>query len=1016
MKEVGGETGLGGFRAQTAETALRGNQAIREATTLKAKDAAQVALNTELNRLYANELIRVNAAIENAQTKQAAPIRKGTPGPNETRPLEFLEALRRQLEEERAEIGLRQTNTDLTGRKDSLEAARANALQEKPFDDRMKALGAEIDALKAKLAAIGQPEAAQILAKAFGEAQKAIAEVNKALEKHNVQLTDSQKNQIRAAEQTIASTEAEAAWQTKFNAATVAIADRIRNQELLTAAIGKGYEATRQANVEARLAQELGAHFNDPAWMANASNQADVAKLRQGFTREFDTQHAEQSAQAIYGLTQQIQLERELAAAQAAGAEAMRQVTLAAKLREMQSRLSAEQYQKEAAGAIALYNAERENASAAAVAKIEEKIEATDRLTAATLKGAEALRQARLQNELAAAAREDQTTVSGLIGVSPTELAIGRADVSEHAKQVAEAAAATNRIQQIDDQISKLTEAKETLGDTLPIEIALRDLENERLKAWAEMSLQMRSARDGVRAFFIEMQEDAKSAAAIIADAMNSTLDKASSNLAKLFTGQKTDWAKSFQQIGEQMTQSSIKSLMQKGLGELGKTFGVDMGGAKPDFTAGNPGHVKLVGGLPGGTLGLPGIPGRVTERIGDLDRTVAGAVPMPGAAEKTESPAGPGILGYLLHESGAESKAGTKLDGSSADLAVWVRMASSFGAPATSSSMADLIGRPEQIGDLDRTIATSPGAGPASAAAGENRGFSISPSFPGLGQIRIPGLNVDAGGFERGPAASDGSTFGSNGAFTRLLRLFLPGFPGIQSAPQLNLPLDRTIATSPDQAAGSPASTGSDFGEGFGQAAAGKWGSQLPSGGGAELPSDSQARMTEMPGIKAPPNPQPTVPHWFTIFDKIAQIGLNPLGAAMRAATSPGSFGPLPETNIATAPDSGGMADSGDFSDAFDFGGWMAEGGDVEPGKSYIWQEAGHEWFAPGTSGRIVPEKALGGSPQQIFNIDARGADLGAHNRIMRGVEASSKAAVVTAVQTNHERSLRTPQRTSQK
>ena len=219
----------------------------------------------------------------------------------------------------------------------------------------MKALNAQVEGLRAKLQAIGQPESAKILANSFAEAQKAIEETNKALERHGL-LTAEQKREeaagqvigatpaesaertsrITAVERTIAATEAETAWQAKFQAATVSIADRIRNQELLTAAIGKGYEATRQANVEARLAQELGEHFNDTAWMA--SHQGDVGALRTGFTREFDTEHAEQSAQAVKGLRDQIELEKALAQVQAQGAEAVREAALAVKLTKWNSK------------------------------------------------------------------------------------------------------------------------------------------------------------------------------------------------------------------------------------------------------------------------------------------------------------------------------------------------------------------------------------------------------------------------------------------------------------------------------------------------------------------------------------------------------------------------------------------------------------------------------------------------------------------------------------------------------
>jgi hypothetical protein len=73
--------------------------------------------------------------------------------------------------------------------------------------------------------------------------------------------------------------------------------------------------------------------------------------------------------------------------------------------------------------------------------------------------------------------------------------------------------------------------------------------------------------RDGIRAFFLEMEEQGKTTATIIYDSFNSMLDSTSSNLAELFTGQKTDWSKSFLQIGTSTLPAALKSEMQKGLG-----------------------------------------------------------------------------------------------------------------------------------------------------------------------------------------------------------------------------------------------------------------------------------------------------------------------------------------------------------------------------------------------------------------------------------------------------------------
>ena len=87
-----------------------------------------------------------------------------------------------------------------------------------------------------------------------------------------------------------------------------------------------------------------------------------------------------------------------------------------------------------------------------------------------------------------------------------------------------------------------------------------------------------------------------------------------------------------------------------------------------------------------------------------------------------------------------------------------------------------------------------------------------------------------------------------------------------------------------------------------------------------------------------------------------------------------------------------------------------MASGGGVDPGKTYLIGENGPELFAPGMRGSIVPNHALASSVSNNYVIDARGADLGAHNRIARGIEASHNAAVAKSVQASVERARRTP------
>jgi hypothetical protein len=91
----------------------------------------------------------------------------------------------------------------------------------------------------------------------------------------------------------------------------------------------------------------------------------------------------------------------------------------------------------------------------------------------------------------------------------------------------------------------------------------------------------------------------------------------------------------------------------------------------------------------------------------------------------------------------------------------------------------------------------------------------------------------------------------------------------------------------------------------------------------------------------------------------------------------------------------------------------FMAGGGDVDPGGAYVVGEHEPEFFSPRTAGTITPmSKMRGGGDTHNWNIDARGADLGAANRISRALEATHQSAVATAVRANAQRSWRVPQR----
>ncbi|MGA7237090.1 MAG: hypothetical protein WBY44_15490, partial [Bryobacteraceae bacterium] len=433
----------------------------------------------------------------------------------------------------------------------------AKAGQDRPYADRMKALAAQLEDVRAKSLAIGQPQWAQELIKAGGEAIKVIAELNKVLEHEGKPaLTQAQGGQVTGALLNIQKAQDQDAWKTKFQASTAAIEERIQVSERLAAAIGKGYEATKQANVEARLMQTLGTNYGDATWMDKPENQTMVAALRAGYGREQDTEHGTQATDATQKLRDQIELERALLAVQAQGAEAVRKAALETKISQMEragatkdeiqaerdladvqrskanatdlaklnneielqraliavqnqgaeamrkAALETKISQMQRAGATdeqiqkerELADLERAKTNGAALVKIQERIAATERLTGALLGGAEAERRAALENKYA----EMQGAGASPEVISETR----RADDLDHLREVGSEALKTanayqNQYQKLTEQIGVLEQIQALNKGNLAVGIALRDLENDRLKLLVDETLKLRGLRDG---------------------------------------------------------------------------------------------------------------------------------------------------------------------------------------------------------------------------------------------------------------------------------------------------------------------------------------------------------------------------------------------------------------------------------------------------------------------------------------------------------------------------------------
>ena len=193
------------------------------------------------------------------------------------------------------------------------------------------------------------------------------------------------------------------------------------------------------------------------------------------------------------------------------------------------------------------------------------------------------------------------------------------------------------------------------------IQLAIRNVEKERLELQIKMAQAEETVRGSLAQFFLEMRAQTNVAGETLYQALKSALDRTSENLAKLFTGQKTDWARSFQGIGQQMVQSSIHGLMQKGLGAFGSALGLTKRDGSTPASALFVQQVGLALGGIGGGAPLPGVLGRLLD-LGGIGKPAAAGSPIAIAADLAEAAiphAGGGDvspgMAYVVGERGPE-------------------------------------------------------------------------------------------------------------------------------------------------------------------------------------------------------------------------------------------------------------------------------------------------------------------------------------------------------------------------
>ena len=187
----------------------------------------------------------------------------------------------------------------------------------------------------------------------------------------------------------------------------------------------------------------------------------------------------------------------------------------------------------------------------------------------------------------------------------------------------------------IHDDVEALLQAQNgllTYGQSLIIAEREQEAFTRQVDATVNQLLRYGKARDGVSAFFIDMQRQARSTASIVYEALHSAFDKLSDSLTELITGGKADFGKMFQDLGKQMLNATIKQQLQKALGGLGEKLGFGL--TKRDGSSQSSAlWVQMAdgGGLGLGAEGeegkLGGILGKLGKGIGGIFGKIGGAL-----------------------------------------------------------------------------------------------------------------------------------------------------------------------------------------------------------------------------------------------------------------------------------------------------------------------------------------------------------------------------------------------------
>lgn len=221
-----------------------------------------------------------------------------------------------------------------------------------------------------------------------------------------------------------------------------------------------------------------------------------------------------------------------------------------------------------------------------------------DALNLSFLQGEDAVRKARIELELHRFAEGE--LAKGIV-VTTQQLEQKRKVLTDADKQAYDGALAQEAAQfsisaQYDNQIVKLQRIKELMQQqgvsTLGVEAQIFDEQNRLIHQWDEWAFKVGTFKEKFTAVMGELVIQGRNAGAAISNAFLTAIDGVETSLAKLLTGQKTNFKAVFQNLAESVTKAEI----QKGVGKIAEHFGLKIPGLGPkaDGSESNPFYVVM--------------------------------------------------------------------------------------------------------------------------------------------------------------------------------------------------------------------------------------------------------------------------------------------------------------------------------------------------------------------------------------------------------------------------------------